>query len=250
MVFVPSARLRDLQQQHINFGTEYKRLERMEHMDPSSWQPLDPIRTFASYAKEYGFGSDVQQLQIVEASPAYAVKNVRYRRFEEERRTAMQRQRLEDLNTEAECFGYAKFLHKNDGDSTEWRPVVVERAEEPSGRGRGTLLGTFIYTPLAGAAGEEEELRPFSRNDVQLAPARPLVLTSSLLEHKELLAKAKDLRQSGLDEQAIKNQLNEELRERWLKKTEMEEKGDKQRTPRPPEITLDDVQHVLALGSA
>jgi hypothetical protein len=250
MVFVPSDRLRELKQQRINFGREYNRLERMEHMDPSHWQPLDPIRTFASYAKEYGFGTEVQQLQIIEASPAYAVKNVRYRRFEEERRTALKRQRLEDLNTEAECYGFAKYVHQSDGNSTEWRPLVVQRADEQHARS-GKLLGTFVHAPLAGATdAAADELREFDRSDVLLAPARPLVLATILLEHKELLAKAQDLRESGLDERAIRTQLNEEMRQRWLRKQEMEEREGKQPTPCPPEITLADVAHALSSHAA
>merc|ERR1711972_291901 len=85
MVFVPSQRLRELAQQLHTGGEqltttgiankkehEYKRLYRVEESDPSSWQPLDTIRSFDHYQTMYGFGMALpQRLRITEGSDDY-----------------------------------------------------------------------------------------------------------------------------------------------------------------------------------
>merc|ERR1719221_1909751 len=130
MVFVPSPRLRELSQRGAG-GLEYKRLYRIEAADQSSWQPLDPVRSFEHYKTMYGFGQDNPQwLRVNEGTDDYKLRNARYRQHLEDQKVYTSR--VEDLNTENECFGYAKYTHKHDGNSTEWRQVIIDRPAGPA----------------------------------------------------------------------------------------------------------------------
>jgi hypothetical protein len=55
MVFVPSPKVQRLYAQKLHEGAEYKHAYTLAIQDPSSWQPLDPTRTFGQYP-QYGFG--------------------------------------------------------------------------------------------------------------------------------------------------------------------------------------------------
>merc|ERR1719401_1600323 len=84
MVFVPSGKVQRLYAQRLHEGQEYNRAYQEAWNDPSSWQPLDPARSFAQYP-QFGFGRKQPiALRIVEATDAYKVQNLRYKVFEQE----------------------------------------------------------------------------------------------------------------------------------------------------------------------
>lgn len=264
MIFVPSQRLRELAQDSKNRPTEYKRLYRIEFQDPSSWQPLHEIRTFNHYASKFGFGMNVAQcLRISEGSDQYATKNTRFRAFEQEQQRFLKR--IEDTNTENECFGYAKFTHKQDNESEEWRQVMVERGDavNPSKK----YKASFVYTPLLarqsenlfGPGGRTEGLdgpaaQALLRVDVGedavlLAPMNPKIHGSASREHRDLLGKASAMHEKGATDAQIVAALNAELTEKYKKsKAADEQEGGGGKVPPPQPITIFDVQYALKLA--
>jgi len=250
MVFVPSPKLRELHQQQREKSYEYRKLYKIEEQDPSSWQPLDPIRTFNHYAAMYGFGHPQmsQRLRVAEGTEDFRLKNNRYRLFEQEQARWAQRG-VEAKNTETQCFGFARLPHPLDGGSPEWRPALVERLE--AGDGPRRFRARLLHAPLlaeAEAAGAEAAARELSEEQVLLAPPNPRILGSGHLEHQEFLAKAWQLHDEGLGEKDVVQALNDELKERWQKTREVEEHEGKAHTPAPPPITLSDVQFALRHG--
>jgi len=254
-VFVPTQRLRELEStpDHgagiFSGDYNYRRLCMVEEGDPSNWQPLDPLRTFQSYAILYGFGDLGQalppRLQVHDPSADYRLKNSRYRQYELEQ--SRWEQRLEELNGEADCFGYVLYNHRFDGNSEEWRPALVRRAEAGAlGTGRARFKASLSYAPLllpSGASAVELEL---SEDRVLLAPQRPKIRESSNVEHQRHLSKARKLFDEGLSERQIVERLNMELAQRWQRTSrERERQGLDSIAPERPQITLSDVQLAL-----
>lgn len=257
MIFVPSTRLRELAQDNRNRAHEYKRLYRIEQEDPSSWQPLDEIKTFSHYAMKYGFGmARAQNLKITAATDDYKAKNIRYRAFEQEQKRW--NLRLEDTNSDSSCFGYAKLVHPRDAHSFEWRQVLVDRPDGDDA-GKRKYKVTFIHSPLAAlldappAAGTGlEEVRKVvvEEDALLLAPLHPKIMGSRHLEHQELLAKVRGLQDKGLDEAQICDMLNAELTARWQKTREMENQEGGAKSPAPVRISLADVQFAIRKADA
>jgi len=255
MVFVPSVRLRELAQQQRTSAHEYKRLYKVEEQDPSSWEPLETIRTFNHYAAMYGFGMQLsQRLRISEGTDDYKLRNNRYRQFEQTQKRWGQR--LEETNTDGVCFGYAKYIHPRDGGSTEWRQALVYRNDGVLEMGKRKFKASFIHCPLGmlseapsavGAMSEQSLREDIDEASLLLAPAAPKILGSMHLEHQEFLSKAKIFRDEGMNEQEIVQRLNAELKEKWLKAKDAEERDGKPGTitPAPATITLADVQHAI-----
>jgi len=258
MVFVPSPKLRELHQQQREKSYEYRRLYKVEEQDPSSWQPLDPVRTFSHYAAMYGFGHPQmsQRLKVVEGNEDYKLKNNRYRIFMQDQ--ARWETRIEETNTDLECFGYAQYIHQEDGGSKEWRQAIIERPEHVAESGQRFYKASFLHCPLpppalaadeASAAEAMQSARAeLDEAQMLLAPANARILGSARLEHREFLAKAWHLHDDGMADKDIVAALNDELKERWQKTKEVEEHEGQSHTPAPPLITLSDVQFALKHG--
>jgi len=145
-VFVPSPELRSLAQSNRTSGHEYKQLYKVEEKDPSSWQPLDPVRTFQHYQSLYGFGMKMaQNVRVSEGTADYKIRNNRYRAFEAEQE---QWSRTPEMtNSQQRCFGWAKYIHQADGGSVEWRPVLVDRPKMAGDINKNTFKVQWLYTP-------------------------------------------------------------------------------------------------------
>lgn len=247
MVFVPSQRLRELSQRGAG-GFEYKRLYKIESADQSSWQPLDPIRSFEHYKAMYGFGQDNPQwLRISEGNEDYRLRNSRYRQFLEDQKIF--NNKIEDLNTESECFGYAKYVHKADGNSTEWRQVIIDRPQGPAD-GRRKWTTWFMCSPgqppvSSPGTGPSQETKVDVEWDSLLpAPQHPKIIGTASLEHLEFLAKASKIKEEeNLTEAQIAEKLNAMMNEKYskLKHNEI----DQNLNLGPPPITTQDVQNAL-----
>jgi len=258
MVFVPSPKLRELHQQQREKSYEYRRLYKVEEQDPSSWQPLDPVRTFSHYAAMYGFGHPQmsQRLKVVEGNEDYKLKNNRYRIFMQDQ--SRWESRVEETNTDLECFGYAQYIHREDGGSKEWRQAIIERPEHVAESGQRRYKASFLHCPLppptlaADEASATETMQTaraeLDEAQLLLAPANARILGSARLEHREFLAKAWHLHDDGMADKDIVAALNDELKERWQKTKEVEEHEGQSHTPAPPLITLSDVQFALKHG--
>jgi len=255
-VFVPSERLRSLAQEQRTNAHEYKRLYRLEETDPSSWQPLDQIRTFQHYQSTYGFGlSQSQRLRVCEGTEDYKLRNHRYRQFSEDVRQMNIRQ--EEMNTEQLCFGYGLYTHAYDGGSTEWRPVMVDRpdADGSADTTRRNFIATWIYAQKltegqAGAAANLDEAKEeIDEDSILLAPLNPKILGSGHLEHQEFLAQAKDFHSQGMNEQEITKRLNDKLMASYRLAQEAERGDGKALASAPPPITAQEVRHHLHLSS-
>jgi len=274
MVFVPSADLHRLFKQQKQSVTgiqsyEYRRLFEQEQNDPSSWQPLDPVCPFSHYQYLYSFGRTQQRLRISDATDQYKQSNNRLRLFEQQQRQYADR--LEDLNSEQKCFGYAQYVHEDDFDTTEWRPVEVFRQ---AGGTKKKFQVNFVHTPLLqrkavpddrtlssppGGPGQFQTatLTPpppavetsgkIEVNDdaVVLAPGNPKILMTQHTEHKELLARAKVLKDRGMEDAKIVKALNDELNRSFAKSRQEDQS---QQIVRPPPLTLSDVQAAVKLS--
>lgn len=258
MVFVPSVQLLGLQR-HRSHSTDYKNLYAVEYGDPSSWQPLDPCRTFGHYTALYGFGKtqDMMSIRLVIGSEDYMAKNNRYRHFVAEQK--LWRQRIEQVNTGSLCFGYAKYVHRGDGCSEEWRPVIAERClGDEVGRSKATGVHqssagsqkfqvTYIHAPMGvRSAGLDDASKVVvDESSLLLAPLQPEILASANLEHHEFLEKARQLEEEGLDEADIVRVLNERLLAKTQRRREAEAREGRQPTRLPSPISLRDVKHTL-----
>jgi hypothetical protein len=255
MVFVPSTRLRELAQQNRTTSHEYKRLYRVEEQDPSSWQPLEPFRTFNHYVGIYGFGMHAQQrLRISEGTDNYKIKNTRYRNFE--RDLKQWGLTVRNVDTEHECFGYARYTHQMDGGSSEWRPAIIERKED-SGQGASAgdrFKADFCYAVPQrvaledqGAMASDAAKIEIKSDETLLAQSVPKILGSTNLQHQEFLAYVQGLHTKGLNAQEICQKLNRQLEERVK---EMKATGAKDQATPPPPITILEIQHHLRLLEA
>merc|ERR1712048_1344013 len=99
-----------LYEQKMHTGHEFQLAMDQAQSDPSCWQPLDPIRTFAQYT-QHGFsrGKSVS-LRVVEATEAYKLNNLRYKEFDREQTI----KGFADRDDDSTCFGWTKYLHEFD----------------------------------------------------------------------------------------------------------------------------------------
>jgi len=237
MVFVPSKHLREMFRARRTDTVAYENLYSVEFADPSSWQPLDPSRTFMHYAPIYGFGAlgaDAQQLRVVEGSEDYKLRNSRYRHFMQEQ--SSWHRKVHETNTVKMCFGYAKYLHAHDGESEEWRPALVERfadlADDPAADLEGSRKFLVSYLNVASTdvgpdatAGENADANKVVMDESRLllAPAMPKIFGAGNLEHSKLLKQAPMLEDQGMSEADIVRHLNAQLQEAHAARQELQE---------------------------
>jgi hypothetical protein len=214
---------------------EYKRLCAEAWADLDHWQPLDPACTFEQYAARFPFCGPPDMLppllRVEEASETLRVKSHHYRRFVQEHEVTSSN--LEDLNTERQAFAYARYLHKDDGNSPEWRPCIA-RAEGSSKR---SYKVAWAFTPNL-SAGQEPT---FDEGSVLLAPREPEIVDSSVPEHQELLSSAQDLRATGKSDIDIATALNALLEQ----KMQSSSGASQPLARRPPPITASIVRNHL-----
>jgi len=250
MVFCPSDNLR---QKKALGGHEFYRHWKMEYDDPGAWAPLDPLRTFNHYVMTHGFGMSSRdgkknplQLRVSFGSEDYARRNHRFRTFKKE--NADMDLRLEERNESKTCFGFAKYLHKEDGDSVEWRPVVVTRPDDYGEASRRYQV-EWVYT-LSCKGGALELI---DEDKVVLAPANPKIRGAGSLEHMEILMQAKRLHDGSadgkvlpMDDKAITAELNRILMAKYERTRKAEEdRGVKEARPKPVPISEMDVKYFL-----
>jgi hypothetical protein len=272
MVFVPSPKVQRLYAQKLHEGQEYRHAYSLAIQDPSSWQPLDPTRTFGQYP-QFGFGrKQPQLLRIVESSESYKLLNLRYKEFEREQ----SKKNYTDTNDETRCYGYAKYWHKNDIGPTvdkpsndgkpstlqvrtrdyEWKPAFIYKGtagvNDPA---QMKYKVEWVFKPLKAtgpnqrdpknpnaAAIDERNLEEMPKSDVLLAPRCPLVDAYVHPEHVELLEQAKTFRQIGKSDWEIEVMLNKSLDDKW---NSIDHTGKNDAESRPPRITVDTIRNYL-----
>jgi len=241
MVFVPSPKVLKLHSQKLTDGAEYSRAWKEAWNDPSSWQPLDPARTFAQYP-QFGFGrKQAQLLRVVEATEAYKTMNLRYKVFEED----LNRKGFQDSNDKERCFGWARYRHAGDVDSPEWRPAFVSKSDQ----GTGHYQGRWIFEPGKSVVGggataaEREGFANRDKADILLAPRCPKFDDQVIPEHKQYLDQAKTLRASGKSDWEIETVLNKLLDDKWQEYKE--NNGIEKNTDKWPRITVDMIRAYL-----
>jgi len=275
MTFVPSPKVQRLYAQKLHEGQEYKHAYNQAIQDPSSWQPLDPTRTFGQYP-QFGFGrKQPQLLRIVEASESYKLVNLRFKEFEREQGKAT----YQDRNERDECYGWAKYWHVNDTGvrpppSTpnapapppavpitrdwEWRPAFISKG---SGGTDGAPLKykvEWVFKPLQPGGGSQktpqdqkqlDERGRFElfKQDVLLAPRCPLVDAYVHPDHAELLQQARTFRQIGKSDWEIEVMLNKSLDDKWAAE---HQGGTADAGNRPPRITVDIIRNYLQRSDA
>jgi len=271
MVFVPSPELRSLAQSNKTSGHEYKKLYRVEEKDPCSWQPLDPVRTFQHYQSLYGFGMKMaQNVRVSEGTADYKIRNSRYRAFETEQEQLSRTPEM--TNTQQQCFAWAKYIHQSDGDSVEWRPVLVDRPEPAGDINKNTFKVQWLYTPKLSEGGKKDMKTVESGTDkdkdteqpqgqpgakveldemsVLLAPRCPKILASEHIEHQEFLAKALELHHQGMVEPEIAEQLNRLLNAKYSSsKEDQEQEGSSAKDSKIVPITTAEVKYHLLLAT-
>mmetsp|Transcript_116837 Transcript_116837/g.324816 ORF Transcript_116837/g.324816 Transcript_116837/m.324816 type:complete len:413 (+) Transcript_116837:3-1241(+) len=244
MAFVPSQKVQKLRAQKLAEGEEYRRAHRQAVDDPSNWQPLDPARSFSQYA-QFNFGrASAPPLRVVEASEAYKAQNLRYKVFDEE----MSKRGWADLNDKKRCFGWARYSHKEDASSSEWRPAVVSRRADEVAlpRSEKPYLARWVFEPSvqvsSGTSVKEQTAEPadLDRSDVLLAPRIPKFEDTVDKEHEDLLEQATMLRASGKSDWEIEAVLNKLLSDKF----EEQRRADPM-IRQPAAITVDEVRTYL-----
>jgi hypothetical protein len=259
MVFVPSAKVQKLFQQGLHESQEYQIAYEQAKADPSSWQPLDPARSFSQYP-QFGFGRpQAQQLRVVESNATYRLYNLRYKEFARD----MNKKGYEDTDTQTEAFGWAKYVHMHDSDgkgpTIEWRPCIASAAPSGTQHERPayhlsadsaenlnfsirwcfpvTKSNVAVGVPSASpaAAGDVKEIR--DKQYVLLKPRCPQFDKSVHPLHVDLLDQAKNLRVGGKSDFEIAQMLDRLLQEQW-EQTRHEQEDE----TRPPPITVDVVK--------
>jgi len=245
MVFVPPRDLVEMKMRNQEHWTEYKRKWEIQFGDPSNWQPLDPIRTFNHYRGMYGFGGnpeEPQHLHVVEGTEDYKNKNSRYRHYAaEEKRWRL---RIHHIDMSTTCYGFAKYLHKHDGNSEEWRPVLAEAlpAAADSSAEKRDFLVNYLHVPTRTgdiAGGLKKPL--VSEDSLLFAPLAAKLLGSGVMAHQEYLKLAKGLEQQGHKPDKIRQLLNERLMDKWQAAVE----GRDVHEAPPVPISLREVKHAL-----
>jgi hypothetical protein len=241
-VFQPSDSLRKaLNKSKDGEGKEIEKLRTTEEEDPSSWVPLDPLRTFGHYPHLFMQSADDPtpsqnrqsaddptpvKIRVLLGTEDYQLKNGRFRKFLEDE--SMLTSKVERQNDQDACFGHAKYVHKDDGESTEWRPVLAKRPDAA-----GQFPVQFIF--------EDGDEKKVSEDDLVLAPTTPQIWGSGHVEHQPFLAKAREM-SSTMTEDEIVVQLNSQMMQEWQASAKTEDGKDQ---PQPPEITKRAVQAYL-----
>jgi hypothetical protein len=266
MVFVPSPKVQRLYAQKLHEGAEYKHAYTLAIQDPSSWQPLDPTRTFGQYP-QYGFGrKQPQLLRIVESSESYKLVNLRYKEFVKDQSKPL----YQDTNTEERCYGWAKYWHENDIGPTVQIPGVVgvkSKTRDFEWRQafiyKGSAAGTnpadmkykveWIFKPAKDSekrpekGGDERGFIEVAKHDVIMAPRCPLVDSYVDADHVEFLEQAKTYRQIGKSDWEIEVILNKSLTDKYGSPPENKEM---QPPKRIPNITADIIRNYLQRSDA
>merc|ERR1712039_296555 len=100
-------------------AAEYRSMfaEAYDHID--AWEPLDSACTFDQYAARFGFGgppgSMPPLLRVEEGGEWLRVRSYRYRRFKQQQQKP--NSIIEELNTDRQAFGWARYNHKGDDNS-------------------------------------------------------------------------------------------------------------------------------------
>jgi len=252
MVWIPSAAVQRLASQKMDKSEEYARAHRQSEKDPSCWKPLDPARTFAHYPRHFGTNlrGEVPQgikLRVVEATEAYKKANMRYKMYMEE----MEKTSYTDVNTTDKCYGWAKYWHNNDGDSsTEWRPAFISNVDlpdmSPRYKVRWILDQNAIEEDAAKVAAAPPGAGTLHRgSEVLLAPRAPKLGMRQHPAHKDFLVQVKLLRESRKSDFEIKDLLNKLLMDKWRSDDKFKEAyGDKEPgTPGGiPMITVENIR--------
>jgi len=246
MVFVPSAKVKKLYQKGIQ-DDEYKRAYEQAWLDPSSWQPLEQSRSFSHYPQHaFGRGRQGIPLRVVEATEQYKAQNIRYKQMDQE----MSIKGYQDTNDTKRCFGWAKYTHKRDGDSSEWRPAFLGKnkggpEDKPwqvkwvfeTGKPK-EASSASPTTGIGGFAGGFE----VDKASVLLAPRTPAITDMEDPRHKELLEQASTLRSSGKSDWEIEALLKKLLDDRWEQDKQEKALDESQR---PPPISVDIIRTYL-----
>jgi len=269
MVFVPSPKVQRLYAQKLHEGTEYKHAYNQAIQDPSSWQPLDPTRTFGQYP-QYGFGrKQAQLLRIVESSPSYKLINLRYKEFDREQ----SKESYQDRDKKEQCYGWAKFWHNNDRGPApspenagappgsrdwEWRPAMINKdpgtmsadgsrdkykidwAFKPATKGDGREKPADAQSKLDGNG-----LHEMSKADIMMQPRCPLVDAYVHPDHVELLKQTRQFRQIGKSDWEVEELLNKSLDDKYDKRVKEHDPKDAVTMSRPPKITVDTIRSYL-----
>jgi len=270
--FLPSAALSRLYKTKEK-TSEFRKLYKEEEADPSSWQPLDPARTFGHYP-HFGLPGKPKKLRVVEGTDMHKLRNNRFRQFEVQRQKW--RETTQMLNSEQRCFGYARYVHIQDAGTFEWRPAILDRPTDAE-ESRRCYKAAFIYTPLSGWSGHQGRRGPggaaepsgvdlaakeeLDEDNILLAPLHPNILGSDHLEHADFLLQARQLHEDGMALQDIADHLNAELRNHWLRRRASVGSKDgalsqqagptgTEKREEPPAITTADVEHTLKAARA
>jgi len=262
MVFVPSPKVQRLYAQKLHEGQEYKHAYNLAVQDPSSWQPLDPTRTFGQYP-QFGFGrKQPQLLRIVEQSESYKLLNLRYKEFEREQG----KKNYQDTNDESRCYGYAKYWHRfdlgpevksEDGKPKvetrdyEWRPAFIYKGSNAQTDPVNMKYKVeWAFKPFREAAAKApdgkkpDDREEVTKSDILLLPRCPLVDAYVHPEHVELLEQARTFRQIGKSDWEIEVMLNKSLDDKWSA-ANSDAKAQSDDASRPPRITVDIIRNYL-----
>jgi len=253
MVFVPSGKVQRLYAQKLHEGQEYKHAYNQAIQDPSSWQPLDPTRTFGQYP-QFGFGrKQAQLLRIVETVGNYKLVNLRFKEFDKE----LSKKAYYDTNESDRCYGWAKYFHRAD-QTYEWRPAFIGKAvdgDEAPATPDLKYKVEWICKPLMKGPAEiasnakqaappttESLSEPKKKSEVLLAPRCPAVDVSVHSWHREVLEQCQTLRMMGKSDWEIEGMLNKMLDDKWelqSKSAGADADGVPAEASKPPRVTVD-----------
>lgn len=139
------------------------------------WQPLDHALSFELNAFLYGFDARKPfQLHVAKKSCAQWQQSSRCLEFEHQQEC--HGHKLQEINSEEQCFGYSLCVHPHDNGSKEWRPAVLERSDET----RDCYRAKYVYCPSAfnSSTEDDEGYAVVKREDVRLTPSKPKILGS------------------------------------------------------------------------
>jgi hypothetical protein len=234
MVFVPSPKIQRLFAQQKTDTPEYKRAYTQAKADPSSWQPLDPSRSFLQYP-QFGFGRKQQQmLRVVEATEAYKTQNLRYKKFDED----LSARSYMDFDDPQKCYGWAKYVHKEDKNSVEWRAAFIGKSKADSNE---KYEARWIFQPYQKT--EQVEVISEKTSTVLLGQRAPKFDNEVREEHRELLEQAKLLRATGKSDWEIEVVLNKLLDDKYAEKERLD--GNKIEESAKVRITVDIIRSYL-----
>jgi len=242
MIFVPTAKVRQLYAQGLFKGNEYKHQYNIALQDPSNWQPMEPTRTFNQFPQYHFDVSAPQQLRVVEATESYKMVNLLYKEFDKDQNT----KGYKDVDEEDKAFSYIKYQHKGDSTS-EWRPAMASTGEAdedgkdkaPQGKQYKVDWCFKPYTPK----GKEPEETSTDVADVMLVPRVPLMANVFDPYHEEVLDQAKALRSLGRSDWDIEAELNKQLTQRWKDRAQAKKEGSQRK---PPKITVDIIRTFIS----